>query len=324
MAKPMPRVSLFLIIFLALLPLSSAFLRASRVARNVSDKSDGLHPLEATDLVRASSMQTDRATDSQNETDTSGLKEAVVVTMHELTPGVRSLLSNLWAALAGGRTGLWVLVDKKRATPSMLKAIGSYIRNKEHVVTISYQTLMHKVFPKPTWSQQRSFDTFEGIYNSPAKPGAVWFVAEGPGTWYDQIWVLESDVRLHQGNWAQFFDYYRWRRTDLVSVIDNPPRWPHWRQCRHPGCKKVHGRQRSFLPIFRLSKRLAKDTLASLRAGYTGHHEAFLHTVCKEERRWHCVAEDLEQSPFYGCITWRKPLPRKLTPNKLYHPIKSA
>lgn len=250
--------------------------------------------------------------------------EAVVVTLHKLTRNVRQLLSSLYRSLAGGKRALWVLVDKKRATPTMLHIIGNCIRHRERVVTISYQMMLHKVFPNPTWAQKRAFDTFEGIHQAPAKPGALWFLAEGPGSWYDHVWVLESDVVLHKGNWAHFFNQYSGRRSDLVSVIDNPKRWSHWRTCNHPGCKKVHVRQRSFLPVFRVSRRLATDVLESLRSGYAGHHEAFLYTVCKEERRWHCVAEDLKHSPSYGYISWKKTLPRRLTPGKIYHPVRAA
>lgn len=250
-------------------------------------------------------------------------KEAVVVTLHKLTPGVRMLLSKIYSALAGGKRAFWALVDGKRANPWMLSEIGNLIKNRQCVLTVDYQSMLHKVFPYATPKQRKAFDVFEGVHHAPAKPGAVWFLAEGPGTWYDYVWVIESDVRFVQGNWLRVFNGYSQHRSDLISVIDLPKRWSNWAKCSHPGCKRAH-RKRSFLPVFRLSKRLAQAVLLSLRSGYTGHHEAFLYAVCKEERRWHCVAEDLEQSPLYGKITFRKPLPRKLTPNKLYHPIKSA
>lgn len=251
-------------------------------------------------------------------------KEAVVITLHKLTPGVRQLLSNLYASLAGGTRALWALVDGKRANPTMLMEIGRYIGNPQCVLTVDYQQMLFKVFPYATPPQRKAFDIFEGVHHAPAKPGAIWFLAEGPGTWYDYVWVLESDVRFVQGNWAHFFNQYSQRRSDLVSVIDKPKRWVNWNKCNHPGCRKVQSRQRSFLPVFRLSRRLARDVLQTLRSGHTGHHEAFLYAVCKEERRWHCIAEDLEKSPFYGKITFKKPLPPRLQPGKIYHPIKSA
>lgn len=252
------------------------------------------------------------------------LREAVVVTLHKLTPGVLALFTNLKKSLAGGTRALWALVDSSRATTTMLQTIGRHIGNQQHVVTVNYQMMLHKFFPNPNLQQRRSFDTFEGIHQSPAKPGALWFLAEGPGTWYEFVWVLEADVRLHWGNWLPFFDYYGQRRSDLIALVNEQgKRWSHWRGCNHPGCKKIRTRQQSFLPIFRLSKRLAADVLGTLRGGYTGHHEAFVHAVCDHEWRWHCVSEDLGHSPFYGYITYRKPLPKQLTPGKVYHPIKN-
>ena len=38
--------------------------------------------------------------------------------------------------------------------------------------------------------------------------------------------------------------------------------------------------QRAFLPVFRISKRLAQKSIEVLKGGLTGHHEAFLPTVC--------------------------------------------
>jgi len=253
------------------------------------------------------------------------IKEAVIITLHKLTPGVRELLSELHGSLmwSGGERDLWALVDGKSATSTMLEEVGNYIGNSQHVVTVKYESMLHKIFPHASAKQKRSFNTFEGMHHSPAKPGAVWFLAEGPGTQYEFVWVLESDVRFVQGNWAQFLNQYSQRKSDLVSVIDQPKKWANWRGCTHHGCFGAE-RKRSFLPVFRISRRLARDVLESLRDGQTGHHEAFFHAVCREEQRWKCVIEDLKQSQFYGKMTFSEPLPQMLLPGKIYHPIKSA
>lgn len=303
----MPGSKLWCVIVISLSVLSTgALLRPAKVQTTAS--AEGTWPTHLSNLQSESHEQ---------------LKEAVVVTLHKLSPGVRELLSDLHRSLVGGKRALWALVDGKRATPAMLQEVGNYIGDPQRAVTVKYQSMLHKIFPHASQKQKRSFNIFEGMHHSPAKPGAVWFLAEGPGTWYEFVWVLESDVRLVQGNWAHFFDQYSQRRSDLVSVIDQPKRWGNWRGCTHPGCFGV-ARQRSFLPVFRLSRRLARRILESLRHGRTGHHEAFLHAVCREERRWQCIAEDLEQSSSYGKITFSQPLPHKLIPGKIYHPIKSA
>lgn len=283
---------------------------------------DGDARIVATEGSRSTHLSSDVS--SLQNVDEKPFREAVVVTLHKLTPGVRLLLQKLHGSLNGGKRALWALVDGRRANPSMLGEIGNLIRHRECVLTIDYQSMLHKVFPYATPIQRNAFDVFEGVHHAPAKPGALWFLAEGPGAWYEFVWVIESDVRFVQANWLRVFNQYSQRRSDLVSVIDKPKRWVNWGKCSHPGCKKTQTRQRSFLPLFRISRRLAQAVLLSLRSGYTGHHEAFLYAVCKEERRWHCVAEDLEQSPLYGKISFRKPLPKRLTPGKLYHPIKSA
>jgi len=313
----MPRAllySLCWIFFIGVFP-ARAVLRLREVSKS---KDDGTETDQSA-LPLSSEVSTLQKSGNGNPQ----FKEAIVVTLHKMTPGVRLLLDKLYGSLAGGKRALWALVDGKRATPGMLWEIGNAIKHRNHVLTVDYQSMLHKVFPYATPKQKRNFDIFEGIHQAPAKPGAIWFLAEGPGAWYDHVWVIESDVRFVQGNWLRVFNSYSQHRSDLISVIDLPKRWGNWGKCTHPGCKKAH-RQRSFLPVFRISKRLAQDVLFNLRAGYTGHHEAFLHAVCKEERRWHCWTEDLEHSPLYGKITYRKPLPRKLTRGKLYHPIKSA
>jgi len=270
--------------------------------------------------LKAFGQHTNMQSENRNQ-----LKEAVVVTLHKLTPGVRELLSELHGSIwwAGGGRDLWALVDGKTATSTMVEEVGEYIGNSERVVKVEYQSMLHKIFPHASAKQKKAFNTFEGIHHSPAKPGAVWFLAEGPGTKYEFVWVLESDVRFVQASWVQFFDQYSQHQSDLVSVIDQPKKWANWKGCTHDGCFGAD-RKRTFLPMFRISRRLARDVLESLRHGHTGHHEAFFHAVCRKEQRWKCVMEDLKQSAFYGKMTFSEPLPKMLLPGKIYHPIKSA
>lgn len=211
---------------------------------------------------------------------------------------------------------------------SALDKVAQLVGGEDHLIQLKYDQVLDLVFPSRKYADRALFDEFEGVHHSPAKPGAIWWLAEGPGakdafgqSRYDSAWIIESDVRF-QGNWSLVFDSYRHQSSDLVAVLDDPFAWSHWKECTHPGCKK-EDKQRSFLPIFRLSKHLAQDVLETLRAGYTGHHEALLYTICVEERRWNCTASDLEDSDYVGAIKFKKGrLPRHLRTGKIYHPVK--
>lgn len=263
------------------------------------------------------------------------VREAVVVTLHELSHSVKSLLQQLAHDIKGTQRDLYALVDSRALKSTAdINQIIDLIGGNEHLISLNYDEVERlvfandsgkDVFPRDSRKDHMLFDEFQGLHHSPAKPGAIWWLAEGPGSKrpYDFAWVIESDVRF-KGNWSRVFGAYRHQHTDLVAVLDDPPDWVHWQSCTHPGCHRPD-RLRSFLPVFRLSARLAEDVLETLRSGLTGHHEALLYTVCNEERRWSCTANNLEYSDFVGAIRAEKrDLPGKLKPMKLYHPVKSV
>lgn len=252
-------------------------------------------------------------------------KEAVVVTLHKLTPGVEGLLRQLARDINGTHRDLYALVDSKAlARAAEVKKVTELVGGEEHVISLDYNKVEGLIFPDMSPKEHKLFDEFQGLHHSPAKPGAIWWLAEGPGSRksYDFVWVVESDVRF-EGNWSYVFDAYGEQCFDLVAVLDDPAHWDHWERCNHPGCRKPD-RLRSFLPIFRLSKHLAEDVLETLRSGITGHHEALLYTICAEETRWKCTASNLQYTDLVGAIRFEKrDLPRRLKPMKLYHPVKS-
>lgn len=286
--------------------------------------------INAVSILRKASYTDSVRTVSSSTTSKGPKREAVVVTLHELTPGVKGLLHELAKDVNGTHRDLYALVDSKTLTSrSAINKVVELVGGKERLVSLKYDQVFDLVFPGGSYEARNSFDEFEGMHHSPAKPGAIWWLAEGPGSKdafgepkYDSAWIIESDVRF-KGNWSLVFESYRDESFDLVSVLDDPFGWMHWKYCTHPGCSK-EGKQRSFLPIFRISKHLAQDVLETLRAGYTGHHEALLHTICAEERRWNCTSSDLEESDFLGTIAFKKgKLPGHLRPMKLYHPVKN-
>eukprot|EP00746_Dinoflagellata_sp_MGD_P069578 gnl/MRDRNA2_/MRDRNA2_28486_c0_seq1.p1 gnl/MRDRNA2_/MRDRNA2_28486_c0~~gnl/MRDRNA2_/MRDRNA2_28486_c0_seq1.p1 ORF type:complete len:319 (+),score=36.53 gnl/MRDRNA2_/MRDRNA2_28486_c0_seq1:93-1049(+) len=252
--------------------------------------------------------------------------EAVIVTLHRLDSNVKRFLIQLNSNLQGSHRDLYALVDSNAIPncPAELESVSKMLGGPDRVICTSYDAVQKEVFPKPTAFQERIFGTFQGIYRSPAKPGALWWLAEGPGAKYTFAWVIESDVRLN-GDWSTIFDTYDTLSgsPDLVALLDKPYSWPHWVKCTHPGCMKKAERMRSFLAIFRVSRHLAADVIETLRAGTEGHHEALLHTICKEERRWKCKMADLAQSGFVGSLVPSSgELPDGRSKGKLYHPVK--
>lgn len=252
------------------------------------------------------------------------VREAVVVTLHQLTPNVEKLLHQLAHDLNGTQRELYALVDSKVLTSTAeINKVAELIGGQDHLIHLNYDEVKDLIFPGGGFKELKLFDEFQGLHHSPAKPGAIWWLAEGPGSTkpYDFVWVIESDVRF-KGNWSFVFGAYRNQRSDLVAVLDDPVDWDHWDHCTHPGCHKPN-RLRSFLPIFRLSKHLAQDVLGTLRSGLTGHHEALLYTVCAQEQRWKCTATNLQYSDLVGAIKFKKNgVPKHLKPMKLYHPVK--
>lgn len=204
--------------------------------------------------------------------------------------------------------------------------------------------------------QRRRFDVFQGIHHSPAKPFALWWLAEGGGRLqgFDSAWVIEWDAHYEGGEWDQLFSSFKpycasddkeekddsgGAGADLVAEFEEMPRtWSHWKKCTLEACqdarqalttprrKGVKGREegkRGFLPVFRVSRRLAEDVLENLRSGQTGHHEAFVANVCWGEQRWNCRTQDIRSTGHVGMEVWNEQLiPRKRRRGMLYHPVK--
>ena len=172
-----------------------------------------------------------------------------------------------------------------------------------------------------------AFDEFSGIYGAAVKTRAIRWLHESPPT-YDRAWVIEPDV-VFAGRWTELFAFYdgEFPAHDLVSVNSTHSTggsaWPHAAACTL--CAEGDGRwQTAFLPVFRISKRLASAVIEVLRSNLTGHHEALLPTVC-ERLSW-CKWTSISHGDVYRyrpLITLEE-AERDAKPGRLYHPVKSA
>lgn len=172
-----------------------------------------------------------------------------------------------------------------------------------------------------------AFDEFSGIYGAAVKTRAIRWLHESPPT-YDRAWVIEPDV-VYTGQWAELFAFYdeKYPRADLVSVNSTHSTggssWAHAAECTL--CSEGDGRwQTAFLPVFRISRRLASAVLETLRSNRTGHHEALLPTVC-ERLSW-CEWTSISHGDIYRYRPFiaLDEAEQSAKPGRLYHPVKSA
>ena len=170
------------------------------------------------------------------------------------------------------------------------------------------------------------FDTFSGIYGAAVKARALRLLAESDTL--DRIWILEPDV-VFTGEWRDFFKQYDGLYPDQDLIAANStdatggPSWPHAKSCTLCG----DGEQwyTAFLPVFRVSKRLARAVVAALKRNVTGHHEAFIPTVCSRMPgcKWAPVVSN-------GGVFRYRPVvdateaTRQRKPGRLFHPVKTA
>jgi hypothetical protein len=76
--------------------------------------------------------------------------------------------------------------------------------------------------------------------------------------------------------------------------------------------------------VFRVSKTLARAVVAGLRGNTTGHHEAFIPTMCARTPgcRWASIED---KGAFrYRPVIKEEEARRRRKPGKLFHPLKSA
>ena len=168
------------------------------------------------------------------------------------------------------------------------------------------------------------FDVFSGIYGAAVKARAIRALAESATL--ERAWILEPDV-AYAGAWLDFFKKYdeMYPDHDLIAVNATDAKggvsWPHTSTCTL--CKE--GRwYKAFLPVFRVSKTLARAVVDGLRGNATGHHEAFIPTMCARTPgcRWASIKD---KGVFrYRPVINEEEARRRRKPGKLFHPLKSA
>lgn len=99
------------------------------------------------------------------------------------------------------------------------------------------------------------------------------------------IWICEYDVDF-SGDWADVFRQFADDRTDLLATTLNPqgrdPAWAFWPGAVHPSSVPDTLRTRSFLPLFRVSRRLLDAYCRALsNGGWKGHYEFLVPTVAR-------------------------------------------
>lgn len=168
------------------------------------------------------------------------------------------------------------------------------------------------------------FDVFSGIYGAAVKARAIRALAESATL--ERAWILEPDV-AYAGAWLDFFKKYdeMFPDHDLIAVNATNSKggapWPHTSMCTL--CKEGQW-YKAFLPVFRISKTLARAVVDGLRGNTTGHHEAFIPTICARTPgcRWASIKD---KGAFrYRPVIKEEEARRRRKSGKLFHPLKSA
>jgi hypothetical protein len=100
---------------------------------------------------------------------------------------------------------------------------------------------------------------------------------------YEQIWMVEYDVR-YTGDWAELLrDLARSPADFLATVIQSRPENPDWALWEgfHTGTDELAESRhvKAFTPLMRLSNAAARAVDAAYRAGWAGHYEALWPTA---------------------------------------------
>jgi len=201
-----------------------------------------------------------------------------------------------------------------------------------------------------------SYDVFSGIYGASVKSRALRWIAES--THYNRMWILEGDIVWTGSAWVctfwlinptwrwkvtnvcayggdclwqdEFFNEYADDSADLIAInttLKNGLDWPHFASCTLCDDKEgtLAARKTAFLPVFRISKRLARAVLEGLGSStLTGHHEVYISTICARIKgcRWR-VIESSQHCRFRPEITLKN-LRQGIIKSRLYHPVKSS
>jgi len=236
-------------------------------------------------------------------------KVAIIYQTHYLSERLKKNILNIKGQVEG-KYDFWLLYDNNKGDYDKNWAtnndINDYIYTKE-------DCLEHY--------SMKSYKPYSGIYNSPAKPIIPIFNKLQN---YDYIWVLEYDVIYNGGNWMDIFNNYEGDGADVITYINDEEeslRWSNWKECNI--CDEKTKLQ-IFLPLIRYGKKMLNTIYRHLINGDTGHHEAFIGTLCNKYSK--CKIKNIDNK-FIGINYKYRPIVlykhlKILEKNKLYHPVK--
>lgn len=118
---------------------------------------------------------------------------------------------------------------------------------------------------------------------------------------YEHYWFIEYDVDF-SANWRGFFREFDGCEADLLGTTIYPRSmtqdWFHWRSFVAPEGVETSAHTRSFLPVFRISRRFADFYESETGRGWQGHFEALYPTIALAN---HFRIEDVGGTgPFVG------------------------
>jgi len=236
---------------------------------------------------------------------------AVVLVVHELSPLISDAIKKLESLRDMAYVRPLIMYDEDRFDPEKLtKHSVPFIPMSRRVETAR--------FPKI------AFNTYSGIYQAPAKPAQVAWMANQ--NIFDFAWFIEGDVYF-SGEWFEFVHMHANDRRDLLvpELHQNengfPNNWLHWESC---DVATVDNHSRAFIPVHRISKKLATTIFQHLISGGHGHHECLVPGLCQQtECAMGLIADELLGVVRYRPSLSLKDCRRNDTHGKFYHPVKT-
>lgn len=145
------------------------------------------------------------------------------------------------------------------------------------------------------WHSTRLATGIAGFHSRASKANFINWLAHSN---YTHAWHVEDDACLHQAHPDEIMRAYADSPADIVAVpwTRQVGGWVE-RQCNV--CTRENVVKFAW-PIARLSRRLAREVLASVHAGARGHHEVLVGTLCRQ-RAW-CLADIQKGHGFVGEI----------------------
>eukprot|EP00472_Partenskyella_glossopodia_P006660 CAMPEP_0197534372 /NCGR_PEP_ID=MMETSP1318-20131121/46917_1 /TAXON_ID=552666 /ORGANISM="Partenskyella glossopodia, Strain RCC365" /LENGTH=340 /DNA_ID=CAMNT_0043091613 /DNA_START=518 /DNA_END=1537 /DNA_ORIENTATION=+ len=288
------------------------------------------HPPGGTKAGKTTSKTTSNTTNTSINTNTSTSrnngKVAVVVVVHENSPTLEETILGLEKLLplddgTGSGPGPSqfqpvLMYDSNAIGPEQLP------KTKLPLIAIS------KEKEKQNYPDQ-SYGTFSGIYGAPAKPAEISWVAAHEDVEY--AWFIEGDVYF-SGKWRTFLSSFNDDTNDLLAPEirrddpEYPDRWINYDRC-DAATPDYHSR--AFLPIHRISRKLAVKVKDYLVKGSVGHHECVLPSLCQSMQP--VCNMGIIPEKWVGTVRYRpiveveatKLQQHTHTSGKLYHPVKT-